>query len=240
MPSPTPNRLALIDIARTLALLGMIAFHFRFDLVIFGHLPPQTTATAFFYWHARLVAGAFLFLAGLSLWLAHGEGVRWPAFWRRQAILITAAALVSLATFFALPEAWIFFGILHSIALGSLLSLPFLRLPAALTLASGAAIMIGATVLPPILEWNHPGLRWIGLQTLPTNTMDLEPLFPWFGVLLLGLGFGRLMRPIWPGLHLPDRPITRALAWPGQRSLAIYLLHQPFLMGLIWTCGQLR
>lgn len=235
MPAQTSNRLALIDIARTLALIGMVAFHFRFDLVIFGILPPAVTATALFYWHARLVAGSFLFLAGLSLWLAHGAGVRWPAFWHREAKLAAAALLVSITTYFALPNEWIFFGILHSIALGSLLALPFLRLPAPLTLAAGLAVMVASYHLPELAQWNHPGLRWIGLQTLPTPSMDLEPLVPWFGPLLLGLGTGRLLAPLWPHLARPQTRLTRALSWPGRHGLILYLIHQPILMGLIWV-----
>ena len=238
MQSATSHRLALIDMARTFALLGMITFHFRFDLVIFGLLPPEVTATSLFYWHARLVAGSFLFLAGLSLWLAHGTALRWPSFWRRLAKLTGAAALVSAATYFALPQAWIFFGILHSIALGSILALPFLRAPALLTLTTGAAVMAVPAILAPILQWNHPGLRWIGLQTLPTETMDLEPIFPWFGVLLMGLGLGKLLANHWPRLHLTPSRALHALAWPGRHSLAIYLIHQPVLMGLIWTYRQ--
>ena len=235
----TAQRLVLIDMARTLALLGMIAFHFRFDLVMFGLLPPEILATGLFYWHARLVAGSFLFLAGLSLWLAQGTALRWPSFWRRLAKLAAAAALVSAATWLALPQAWIFFGILHSIALGSVLALPFLRAPALLTLTTGAAVMAAAPVLAPILQWNHPALRWIGMQTLPTETMDLEPVFPWFGVMLLGLGCGRLLADHWHRLHLPASRVWHILAWPGRHSLAIYLIHQPVLLGLIWTYVQI-
>lgn len=240
MTKPTnPNRLLPIDMARTLALLGMVAFHLRFDLVIFGLLPPETTATPFFYWHARVVAGSFLFLAGLSLWLAHGRGLIWTGFLARLLRLIAAAALVSVATYIALPQAWIFFGILHSIALCSVLALPFLRAPAIVTLAAGAAVIAAAQILPEILQWNAPLLRWVGLQTLPTETMDMEPVFPWFGMLLLGLGTGRALNRIWPRLRMRATPLARALAWPGQHSLAIYLLHQPVLLALVWTYVQL-
>lgn len=238
MPAQTYRRVALIDIARTLALIGMVAFHFRFDLVIFGVLPPSVTATPFFYWHARLVAGSFLFLAGLSLWLAHGSGIIWRAFWLREGKLIAAAALVSIATYLAMPVTWIFFGILHAIAFCSLLALPFLHLPALVTLGAGAAVMAASYHLPELVQWNHPGLRWIGLQTVPTPSMDLEPLIPWFGPLLLGVGTGQFLASLWPRLARPETPLSRALAWPGRHSLIIYLAHQPILMGLIWAWLQ--
>ena len=168
----------------------------------------------------------------------------WP-----KLLAYVAAALVSAVTYLALPQAWIFFGILHAIALFSLAALPFLRLPALVTLASGAAIMLASYHLPQILQLNAPLLRWLGLQSVPTVTMDLEPLFPWMGPLLLGLGTARLATRL--ATRLTARPTAApsrsprpsrtlaALTWPGRHSLLIYLVHQPILMGMVWTYTQL-
>jgi len=120
------GRILALDLARTLALLGMVTFHFTYDLDLFGWVPPYTSVTGWFWYHARLTAGSFIFLAGVSLWLSHGAGIRWPAFWRRWVRVAGAAAVVTLATRIAIPDYYIFFGILHSIALSSLLALPFL------------------------------------------------------------------------------------------------------------------
>jgi uncharacterized membrane protein len=236
----TRSRLLILDIARTLALLGMVAFHTAFDLQMFGQLPYGTTASPFFYWHARIVAGSFLFLSGVSLWLAHGAGIRWPAFWRRWGKLAAAAALVTVATYAAFPDYFVFFGILHSLALSSLIGLAVLRLPALVTAAAGVAIMVASYQLPSE-AFNAPVLRFLGLATIPAETVDFEPVFPWIGPFLLGLATAKLASrlALWPALALPVRPLTRALAWPGQHSLAIYLIHQPVLMGLIWAATRL-
>ena len=142
MTHPT-ERLLGLDIARSAALLGMVCFHIVFDLQMFGHLPFGTTLHPVFYWHARLVAGSFLFLAGVSLWLAHGQGIHWPAFWRRWIKLVAAAALVTVATYVALPEYFVYFGILHCIAASSLIGLLALRLPAALVPYFGSDTISG-------------------------------------------------------------------------------------------------
>lgn len=212
----------------------MIAFHVVFDLQMFGYLPYGTTAEPFFYWHARIVAGSFLFLAGASLWLAHGQGIRWPAFWRRWAKLAAAAALVTAATFAAFPGYFVYFGILHSIAASSLIGLAFVRLPALVTAAAGVAIMASSYILPSD-AFNAPLLRFLGLATLPAETMDFEPVFPWVGPFLLGLAAARLASRarLLPVLNLPDTPRNRLLAWPGRHSLMIYLLHQPLLIGAL-------
>lgn len=235
---PTP-RLWLIDSARTLALIGMAAFHLVFDLQMFGFVPPGTAVTGFFYYHARIVAGSFLFLAGMGLWLAHGQGIRWPAFWRRWGMIALAAALVSLATRIAMPDFWIFFGILHSIATASLLGLVFLRLPGLVNLALGLVVIWAAWPLPALLEWQAPALRFLGLTTLPTYTMDFEPLVPWFGPFLAGMGIARLITPALPRLAQIAPARLGWLAWPGRHSLAVYLIHQPVLISLVWLASQI-
>ncbi len=158
------GRYLAVDIARTGALAGMVVFHFVYDLDLFGWLPRGTSATGWFWYHARIVAGSFLFLAGLSLWLAHGQGIRWGAFWRRLAMVGGAAAAVTVVTHFALPGLTIFYGILHSIAVSSLVGLLFLRLPALLTLAVAAAVFA--------LPWHftHPpsAAGWSGRALPPT------------------------------------------------------------------------
>ncbi|MES2815322.1 MAG: heparan-alpha-glucosaminide N-acetyltransferase domain-containing protein, partial [Pseudomonadota bacterium] len=67
----TKNRLPALDIARTLALVCMVIFHFTFDLALFGFIDPGTMSQPIWYYFARMIAGSFLFLSGVSLWMAH-------------------------------------------------------------------------------------------------------------------------------------------------------------------------
>lgn len=224
--------------ARTLALLGMVLFHFTYDLEMFGLLAPGTASSGFFWYHARAVAGSFLALAGASLWLAHGRGMRWPGFWRRWLKLAIAAALVSLGTRFAMPDAWVFFGILHAITLFSLIGLTCLRLPAVVLMALGLGLILASPALAQMLQWNAAPLRFLGLSTVPSYTIDFEPVFPWLGPFLIGMGLARAAEPLRESLARITGPAW--LAWPGRHSLAIYLLHQPLLIGalLLWTMGD--
>jgi len=102
-----PRRVDVLDAARTAALVGMVIFHFTRDLEQFGLIAPGTTLGAGWSMFSRTVAGGFLFLSGISLWLAHGRGIRWPAFLRRLAVLAAAAGLISVATYVAMPDAFI-------------------------------------------------------------------------------------------------------------------------------------
>jgi uncharacterized membrane protein len=234
-------RIPALDIARTAALGAMVVYHFTFDLAMFGFVRPDLPVSGFWALFARATAGSFLFLAGVSLWLAHGQGIRWHAFWRRFAVIAAAATLVSGATYVAMPGVFVFFGILHSIALSTLVALAFLRLPASVTLA--AAIAVFATSY----AYQHPAfdtrwLAWIGFAHKPPPAIDFEPLFPWLAPCLAGLALARwadraglLVR-----LRRPATARERLLSWPGQHSLAIYLIHQPILIGLVWSLVQVR
>lgn len=229
------GRLVAIDLGRSVALVGMAVYHFCYDLEIFGWLAPGTVVSGGFWWLARLVAGSFIFIAGMGLWLSHGRGIRWGAFWRRFLRIAAAAALVSAATWVALPEVAIFYGILHSIGVSSLAGLLFLRLPAALVLAAAAVTFAlpRLVVFPAFGGW----LVWTGLSGTIPATADFEPLFPWFGPFLLGLAAGKLLSRFdsWWLLDRPRGVVARILALPGRHSLALYLLHQPVLIAVVFT-----
>ncbi len=220
----------------------MVVFHFVVDLELFGHLPPGTTQSGLWPWFARAVAGSFLFLAGVSLWLAHGRGIRWRAFLRRLAVLALAAGAITLSTWLAMPDRFVFFGILHSIAAASVIGLAFLRLPATVTLVAAALVLVAPAVLSNG-AFDAPALLWLGLSTWRPPTMDFEPVFPWLAPCLGGIATARLARSAGAlgrlsRLRAGGRA-ARALAWPGRHSLAIYLAHQPVLIALIWTGGRL-
>ncbi len=238
---PPAPRIVAVDLARTAALAGMALFHLVFDLELFGHLPAGTVAMpggwAIF---ARLIAGSFLFLAGVSLVLAHGNGIRWPAFLRRLAVVASAALAVTLGTYAVMPGQFVFFGILHAIAAFSVLGLAVLRLPVAVTVAlAGAVAMLPGVWTGPAFD--APALLWLGLSTVRPTAMDFEPLFPWFAPFLAGMAAARLADRAGVGTALsrPPGPLAARLAWPGRHSLAIYLVHQPVLLGLVWLATQL-
>jgi uncharacterized membrane protein len=216
----------------------MIIFHATYDLALFRLIPPDTPVTGAWPVFARLIAGSFLFLAGFSLWLAHGRGVRWRAFLRRLAVIVAAAAAVSLGTFFAMGESFVRFGILHSIALCSLFGLALLRLPVV-----GLVVLAVMAFVAPMFwkseDLAQPYLLWLGLGRPVPMMVDYVPILPWLGPYLSGMIAARILAATG---HL-DRLSFNAppwLGWPGRHSLAIYLGHQPILFGLIWAFVQMR
>jgi uncharacterized membrane protein len=240
-PGGPPGRIAAIDVARGLALLGMGVYHLSWDLAYFGFAPPGLPYSPGIRVYSHIVACAFLALVGVSLAVAHRDGPRWPAFVRRLAIVAGAAALVSIATLLAAPDETIWFGILHCIAAASLLAAPFLRAPAWAPLVAGAVALAAPRVLAGA-AFNPPALVWLGLGTEDPTTLDWRPLLPWAGVPLICLGLTRLALPQLLASKLArwrPGPPGRALAFAGRHSLAIYLIHQPILFGLLFVGAHL-
>lgn len=236
-----PPRYAVIDVARGVALAAMVVFHSAFDLSTL-HLAQIDIESVGWRSFAKLIASSFLFLSGISLVMAHGARFRAPSYFRRLAVLVGAAALVTLGTWYALPEQFIFFGILHSIVVASLVGLVFLRTPAVVTLV----IALGVYAISKLFTspaFDAPALVWLGLGTITPATADFEPVFPWLSPFLLGMaaaqfGFARFARRAIANWQ-PQFSIGRVLAFAGRYSLWIYLAHQPIIFGTLTVVAQL-
>ncbi len=240
-PSSRP-RLGRIDIARGIALIAMAIYHFGWDLEFFGYMAPTTTAHGGWKLFARCIASSFLFLVGFSLVLAHGNEIRWKPMAKRLAQIVAAAAAISAVTWYMSPDSFIFFGILHQIALASVLGLLFLRLPAFATLIV-AVFVITAPLFAQADIFNHPALSWVGLSTVTLRSNDYVPLFPWFGAVLAGVAAARIFQHFgWLQLlagGIKPKFLERPLTFIGRHSLAFYLIHQPVLIALVYVFSQL-
>ena len=239
-PAAAPAaRLPLVDMARGAAIVAMIVYHAAWDLSFFRLIPVDVGGSLGWSLFARAIAGSILAVVGISLVLATRRGLHLARFVRRLAILVAAAASITLVTWFVFPDSFIFFGILHSIAVASVLGLAFVRLPvAAVALAAAAVFVAPAVIADPVLD--EPALWWLGLMSFRPLSNDFVPIFPWFGMVLAGIvaarlalrfGFVESARP------RPGRPLA-LLVWVGRHSLVIYLIHQPVLFGLAALAAQ--
>jgi uncharacterized membrane protein len=225
-----PQRIAFIDVLRGVAIVLMIAYHASFDLNYHGWIQQDFNRAPFWLIARAGIVSLFLMLAGISMVL-NAQRPGSTSFWRRQGRLLAACLAVSLGSYLMFPQSFIFFGILHFILLASLIARLFVRFHY-LTLASALlCLAIGLGVSHPL--FNTPALQWLGLMTYKPFTEDYVPFLPWFGVVLAGIFVGRLI------VNQPQADWLKAtlssmqpLALAGRHSLAIYLLHQPILLGI--------
>ncbi len=236
-PPQTAPRYGIIDVAKGVAILAMVGYHAAFDLSLRRLIGVDVINDPDWTIVARLIAGTFVTLVGVNLALSTRNGLRPRRHLVRFAMIAGSAALVSFATFRFDPSTFIYFGILHLIAVASILGLAFVRLPPLVTALTGLAILLAPHVIGDLAAFDAPWLVWIGLSANPPPSLDYVPLLPWFGLSLLGIAAGRLIVRYAAGTPFAAwRPETRVNRWlvaAGRWTLPIYLVHQPILFGMI-------
>jgi len=236
----TAQRLDAIDALRGVAIVWMTVFHFCFDLNHFGWLKEDFYRDPFWTWQRTAIVSLFLFCAGLGQAVAVVQGQSWARFWKRWAQVAGCALLVTAGSYFMYPKSFIYFGVLHGIAV----MLIVVRLTAgwgawlwplgALAIASQSVAwqLHGSALLPDAL--NTPALNWLGLIGRKPITEDYVPLIPWLGVMWWGMAAGQWLlarRPAWVAVALPAG--AAPLTWLGRWSLSWYMLHQPVMMSVL-------
>jgi uncharacterized membrane protein len=230
------QRLVLIDALRGLAILMMVIFHFCYDLNYYKLVYFDFYRDPFWLNFRNFIVGSFVFIVGVSFSLATSKGVNWPSFNKRLLILVACAVGISLATYFMFPGRTIFFGILHFIALASVLALLF-RQFYWLNLVIGAGVVFAALTIKSAM-FNNDWLVWIGFYTQKPATEDFAPVFPWFGIVLIGMFAGKYILAN-TGLvnfasNYPKGKPFNVLTLAGRNSLIIYMIHQPVLMTILY------
>lgn len=234
------NRYGEIDFARGIAILMMVVFHTVFDLSFFG-IVPISVSTGFWRIFALSTAFLFVFLVGISLSVSAANAEKKLSrrnfvlkFFFRGLMIFGLGLAITLVTWLYLGNGFIIFGILHLIGISIILSVFFLRFTL-LNLISGIAIIITGI----IIQWyNGPfWLLWAGIHPETFYSLDYTPLFPWFGVVLIGIYVGK---KIYPGgkradtLGLIQHLDNNVVSFLGKHSLLIYILHQPLIILIIW------
>ena len=218
-----------LDALRGVAILAMVVYHFCFDLRYFGLARWDFEHDIRWLAARTLILSSFLLIAGISAALARRDpaaDARWP---RHVAVIGGAALLVTAASAMMFPRSFIWFGVLHAIALSLLLARPLIDRPrAALT---AGVIVIAAGVMLSSQHFDNRMLGWLGFMTGKPMTEDYVPLFPWSGVLFLGIAAGHALVASNFAMLAPLARMPRALRFLGRHSLAVYLVHQPLLLG---------
>lgn len=241
------RRFDSLDALRGMAIVWMTAYHLCFDLNHFGYLVQNFHADPFWTWQRTAIVSLFLFTAGLSQAVAIQQGQSWPRFWRRWAQVAGSALLVSAGSYVMYPQSFIYFGVLHGMAVMLLI----VRLTAGwgiwlwglggLAIAMKFIAYSAHSLWPEVDFFNQNMFNWLGLVSRKPITEDYVPLIPWLGVMWWGMAAGKWTlrwRPHWFGFQTGRA--GRALGGLGRWSLSYYLLHQPVLIGLLMAAGLLK
>jgi uncharacterized membrane protein len=154
-------------------------------------------------------------------------------FMRRGAFIFGCGLLVTLGTWLFIRERFVIFGILHLIGIAVILSPLFFRFGKVNILFGLVCIFAGYL----IAGTNGPEfLLPLGIIPPGFTSVDYTPLFPWLGVVLIGMGIGAYL---YAGgtrqFHLTSLPdvLVAPLSFLGRHSLVLYLVHQPVIILLL-------
>ena len=248
MATVNRKRIALLDEIRGFCILCMVFYHGFYLFGNYGGFPFAETLYRFFEPVQLLFASAFIFISGICTQFSRSV-------LRRGFLLLGIALLLTGITVFLLPRVGFDsfqdkFGILHLLAccmlfyaaVGKVLR----RVPpiwgtaaCALLYALTCRVPYGSIGFPfcsvpiPLSLLQTPFLFPLGLHDTAFQSADYFPLLPHMFVLFAGCFCGTAFC----ARAFPEnayRVHIRPFAFCGQHSLWIYLLHVPFLLGLVY------
>ncbi|MEO8304853.1 MAG: heparan-alpha-glucosaminide N-acetyltransferase [Betaproteobacteria bacterium] len=225
-------RVGGIDTLRGIALCLMFIYHFSFDLRFYGVTHADFEHDPFWLGFRAVIVTSFMALVGMSLVLADRAGATPAHFWRRVGVIAACALGVSAASAVIFPRSYIYFGILHCIAIASVLAWPAVRRPR-------AAFAIGIVIAGAGIAYSHPAfdeglLSCLGFATRKPVTEDYVPLAPWAGAVFIGVALGHVLARNSFRALAPLAAAPAPLRWLGRHSLLVYMIHQPILLGVLW------
>jgi Predicted membrane protein len=254
------NRFYELDALRGFSVILMVVYHFLFDLDYFNIRPMPG-----WLWPQQLygfpITFLFIFIAGISLALSasktRNSKMLTQKMMKRGIFIFAIGLLITTATWIYPHDGAILFGVLHLIGMSTILAIPFLiggtkdkmieneahisgkqktknLLLIWIPLTVGIIVIAFSKVVEKISGpiWMVP----LGIHPYGFYALDYEPLFPWFGVVLIGIAVGFWIYPKGErrfSLNQIEPKWLKGLSWIGRHSLEIYLVHQPVILGLL-------
>ncbi len=231
-----------VDAFRGIAIFLMVIYHFFFDLDFLG-IYELDMHSGLLLIIGRSAAILFIFLVGVSLTLSysralslHGTQNQFSHFLKRGAGVFAWGLVITVVTAVFLARGTIYFGILHLIGVSIILAYPFLKYKN-FSLIAGIIILFAGIFMETAYA-DFPWLLWLGIKPYGFYTLDYFPLIPWFGVVLLGVFTGNSLYPDYQRsfrmCECEGNAVVSLLGYLGKKSLLIYLVHQPVIVGILF------
>ncbi|MDD2534592.1 MAG: heparan-alpha-glucosaminide N-acetyltransferase [Eubacteriales bacterium] len=243
------NRAWELDALRGLALFMMFGHHLMYDFRYI--LLIDVFAWQDSWWFLNLLRplflNVFLVVSGISSSFSRNNLKRGL---RLASVALAFSAVSSLISILIHSDLYIFFNVLHLLAVGTLiyaglsskrLNLKPQTVQTVLVFLIALVLYLGS--LMPDLNQLVTGHWWtlpLGILPMGTPSMaDYLPIFPWLGYFLVGALVGQLAyadkSSRFPRVVKPIAAVARPLAHLGRNSLVYYALHQPIMLGLLYA-----
>lgn len=228
------KRIQSIDALRGISIIGMVIYHFIYDLAVFGGMPRWILYNTASDMLQLYVCSTFILLAGVSSRFSLSNV-------KRGIKVLALALIITLVTY--LMDNIVIFGILHFLGISmvfyGLTEKLWDRINTKLAPVIYIALFIcGRIVTDNLNPVSTEGLWIFGFYTQGFFSSDYFPIIPWLFLFLLGT---------WLGILVKDRRLPKwfysinpkVLPAIGRKSILIYMLHQPILYGITMIIGAI-
>jgi len=230
------KRILEIDLFKGISIILMVISNFVTDLNYFlGYSENLGFWNAF----AIFVAILFVFISGVSFNISYSKklfnhAMTYEGYVERSIKLFLAGILITTVTDVFLTHGTIYFGILSFLALSGILGIFFYKFKR-LNLVFAIFFIFFGFILANY-HVNTIFLLPFGITPYDFYMLDFFPVFPWFGVYLIGMFFSNIFYKNGFSKFSFERltnKITNELSILGRNTLKIYLIHQPILVGIL-------
>lgn len=237
------KRYLLIDGIRGLAIVNMVLFHFLYDVnEIRSRNSHWYEETGIHIWQ-QTICWTFIMVSGF-VWESGKESAV-----RRGVILNMYGMLITAVTAVIMPTQVIWFGILNFMGCAAIITFLFYKQMKKIPAVFGIIINLLLFFLSRDLMGHKFGIEHLFQIHIPDffyhikiltffgfpyegfYSSDYFPVFPWIFLFLTGYFLHRY----WTnknGKHIDIYKSIPLLTWIGQKSIKIYLLHQPLCFAL--------
>lgn len=236
-------RLEKLDILRGLSILLMVIFHLNYSLVNFFGIQIMNFSEIFWLIIWKLSAIWFIIISWISFFLA--EKKYWNKILKKYLkvsfVLWILALIISLSTFLLVPEQYIRFWIIHFFAMSFLLMLAF-RYLKYYNLLFSVLIIIFWFYFTSVFQSELLYFLWF---TYPWfKSADFYPILPYFWFMLIWYVLALFL---WDKnkldllkLKSKEIVINTFLTYIWNKSLIIYIVHQPIIIGFIYIIIEIK
>ena len=225
----------ILDKYRGFTIISMVLFHLFYDISLYKNLAWYNNFYVNKIWQLSIAISFFL-ISGIS-----SNSLDWRKNLQRGIIISLLGILISLITYFFVPDQLIIFGVLNGLGLSMILIAfvqKYLKISNKLllifvllfiltyNLANQKILSLGINSI--LYEKN---LFILGFPSKSFHSTDYFPIIPWFFAYICGYIIGKILIE---NNFYNKYGRNSILAKIGQNSLKIYLLHQVIIYGLVY------
>lgn len=225
-----------IDIVKGVAVICMVVFHFFYFPNQYG-FKEINYKTDFLKLLAKIAQLIFITSVGINLTLSKkrskDKGETEKEYEdkniKRVIKIFLFAILMSLFTYIVFGDKYVKFGILHFIAISSLMLFKYVDNVNFIQIITVLAIFIFylSNIKPEIFSKIPSIPSFILGFSSKYETIDHFPIFPWIIIMLIGINIGIIIKDNKPTLpeSFKNNKVTKLLEKTGRYSLEIYAVH---------------